>query len=145
MKDRCSEIAERRSLQQCDQLAATQVTGFRDAGADGTLVDFALTWVPHNATDRFNSASADYNPDAAAAAQYFYRMLAVPDDASDGWMFWRQQMGYAGELDKFGSQTVLPPSQLYQVRALQCCWMSCLRCSCTQQGAQRKHSGNMAG
>ena len=102
--------------------AATQVTGFRDAGADGTLVDFALTWVPHNATDRYSSASTDYNPDAAAAAQYFYRMLATPDDAADGWAFWREHMGYAGELDKYGAQTVLPPSQPYQVCALTRCW-----------------------
>jgi hypothetical protein len=74
--------------------------------------------VPHNATDRYNSASADYNPDAEAAAQYFFRMLATPGDASDGWVSWRDRMGYAGDLAKFGAQTVLMPSPPYQVCAL---------------------------
>lgn len=85
--------------------------------------------MPHNATDRYNSASTDYNPDAAAAAQYFYRMLATADDPADGWAFWREHMGYAGELDKYGSQTPLPPSMWYQVcaRCLVFCSESYLR------------------
>jgi hypothetical protein len=118
-----------------DHSAVSQVTGFRDAGADGTLVDFALTWVPHNATDRYNSGSTDYNPNAAAAAQYFYQMLTTPDDAADGWVFWRQHAGYAGEQDKYGTQTVLPPSMWYQVCAMPRCWTCCQNCSSAKQSA----------
>lgn len=86
---------------------AAQVTGFRDAGADGKLVDFAVTWVPHNATDRYASASTDYRPDAATAVQYFHAMLEAPEDANDGWFAWRERMGYSGDLARFGAQTLL--------------------------------------
>ncbi len=92
-----------------------QVTGYRDGGAAGTYVDFALTWVPHNATDRYNSPSADYHPDALAAAQYFYQMLTQPDDPNAGWSYWEARMGRSAQLAAYGTQTVLPPAPLYQV------------------------------